>query len=194
LPNFPNLTHLELHAKGQTDLADGQRWKMLTSCFIVFNFKINIELVEVEQYFDSFRTPFWLQEKRWYVAYDKKCLFSVPRFAPTHVTVPYDPPTHSTAPDNMIFYDAISKLTFQALPIRNRHRFIHIETLEFEFPISLETLLTIVDLRQVQHLALTWLNNIPSFIFDSCVMPRLRKLSIDGVLTPDLIEHIDDGG
>ncbi len=68
LPNLSCLTHLTMDAKGSTDLADDYRWETLSAGYVIFNFKFKFTVWNIQQMLDSFRTPFWLQEKRWYAA------------------------------------------------------------------------------------------------------------------------------
>ncbi|CAF4160077.1 unnamed protein product, partial [Adineta steineri] len=64
LLNLPYLKHLKLELEGDNDLANGHRWQMLTGDFITFAFKFHVEVGSVNETLQSFRTLFWLEEKR----------------------------------------------------------------------------------------------------------------------------------
>ncbi|CAF4254572.1 unnamed protein product, partial [Adineta steineri] len=64
LLNLPYLKHLKLELEGDNDLANGHRWQMLTGDFITFAFKFHVEVGSVNETLQSFRTLFWLKEKR----------------------------------------------------------------------------------------------------------------------------------
>ncbi|CAF4091778.1 unnamed protein product [Rotaria sordida] len=63
LPKLTQLIHFELHVKGDHDLADGHRWKILSEGLLTFNFKFEFLSSLDELTLDSFRTEFWLREK-----------------------------------------------------------------------------------------------------------------------------------
>jgi hypothetical protein len=192
LSNLPHLKHLELDIKGQIDLVDGYQWQILTNNFITFNFKFNVELHRVESILDSFRTPFWVSNKCWYVAYDNECLFTVPHFIPKRVTVPYYSPTSTTTPDDTLFYDHIKCVTIVEPRRSTLHRFRHIKELNIQCSISPKFFLFEVDLSRLEHLTLSSLDNIRSFMLYLNTMPCLYKLSIKGYLTTDFIEDLKD--
>ena len=85
LMNLPCIKHLELNTMVYLNFADGQRWQILTHSLITFNFNFNLSLFNIAGVLNSFRTSFWIYEKQWFVAYYNGCLFSVPRFANTHL-------------------------------------------------------------------------------------------------------------
>jgi hypothetical protein len=65
------LTHLTLHIdKANSDLINGHTWIPLLTKIIVFQFMFGISKKDNVD-LDSFRTPFWLEEKKWYVTYDQ---------------------------------------------------------------------------------------------------------------------------
>jgi hypothetical protein len=49
-----------------------------------FNFKflLSQNVTLNENVLESFRSSFWLEEKHWYVALNKKSIYSIPRFRP----------------------------------------------------------------------------------------------------------------
>ncbi|CAF5069981.1 unnamed protein product, partial [Rotaria sp. Silwood1] len=64
LPHLPHLKHFVFQAYATAEICDGYRWQLLTSSLITFNFKFHASLVLSEQTLDSFRSTFWLEEKR----------------------------------------------------------------------------------------------------------------------------------
>jgi hypothetical protein len=192
LSNLPQLRRLILDLKGQIDLVDGHRWEILSGDLITFNFNFNVELNRVDRILDSFRTPFWLLTKRWYVVYDNKCLFTVPSFAPNEVYVPYYPPIYSTTPDDSMFYNNINRIIVFEPRNATLHRLHNLKELDIRCSIYPKLFFSNVDLSRVEHLKLSSLDNIRSFIIYIKAMPRLSKLSLKGNLKGDFIEHVKD--
>jgi hypothetical protein len=88
LYKMPRLKHLELESRGNNDLIDGQRWESLISHLITFNFHFYLPSSIIDtNILNSFRSPFWLEQKRWFVAFDdqQSAIFTVPRFAPSNI-------------------------------------------------------------------------------------------------------------
>jgi hypothetical protein len=72
---FPRLIHLILVAHNvDSDMADGFAWSHLLQRIESFHFKLTFSYRAFEQqpfYLDSFRTKFWLEERKWFVTYDQ---------------------------------------------------------------------------------------------------------------------------
>ncbi len=89
--------HLDLDIAVPMDIIDGNQWKYLVSQLYTFDFRFPLLKKPSTQILDSFQSPFWLKEKRWFVAFDDNqsppCLFTVPRFAPktVHYSTNYHP-------------------------------------------------------------------------------------------------------
>ncbi|CAF1268791.1 unnamed protein product [Rotaria sordida] len=65
------LTHLTLHIDYvRNDMTDGNAWIPLLKKLVVFKFLFYVSSLEKIN-LDSFRTQFWLVEKKWYVTYDR---------------------------------------------------------------------------------------------------------------------------
>jgi hypothetical protein len=150
------LKHLELRIKGYFDLAIGHLWQLLAKNLATLKFIVNVNLESIEDNFlDTFRTSFWLEEKRWFVAYADKYLYTVPSSMYTHVNELFQVPKYATVLKSSIFYDHVIKLTLYYELIETCHRFINITTLEIGFKdISVKILLTIVNLSKVKNLTL----------------------------------------
>ncbi|CAF1306797.1 unnamed protein product [Adineta ricciae] len=101
----------------------------------------------IDEIFQTFRSPFWLDERHWYVRcdwspdYGKMSLYTVP-YAFEDFTFEYSVISKSTYPckSSQRLYDSVHQLTYKArlLPwsTRSRIQFFNIRTLIVEFPIS----------------------------------------------------------
>jgi len=105
LSKLPHLKYLELKTKGLVDLFDGYRWQVLTKSLIIFNFKFFRTHLPIETTLASFHTPFWLEEKRWFVVYDDTCLFTVSYFVSDGITLSEQLNIRSTISDNTYLYN-----------------------------------------------------------------------------------------
>ncbi|CAF4673313.1 unnamed protein product, partial [Rotaria socialis] len=106
--NLPDLQHLELVTKGLLDMTDGQSWEKMTRSLLTFNFKISVCMDWIEDIVESFRTPFWLEEKRWFVACTWDSLYSVPYFSDVCANTYFRPPLYSSVTDEALFCDHIN--------------------------------------------------------------------------------------
>jgi hypothetical protein len=178
ISNLPRLKHLELVGNFNKDVVDGQRWEMTVESLVTFKFVFNLS-VELESHdLDSFRTSFWLEEKRWFVAYTYERLFSVPYFAATKAYDSFRLPAYSTVPDNTIFYNCIEKLKLIETPDNIEHHFTHVQTLTLGSSISLSTLGKIVNLSRVQQLIFCSSAKIFPMKFLISDVPSLRQISV----------------
>ncbi|CAF1504941.1 unnamed protein product [Rotaria sp. Silwood1] len=178
LGNLPNLKYLELHGNGHADLVDGQRWEMITSHLITFNFFFSVPDELDAQDLDSFRSSYWLDRKHWFVACLNRSLFSVPYFAETCANEEFQPITISTLSDNTIFYNYIIQLTLSEPVVHISQRFSQAHTLVMFHFISLSSIEQIVDLNRIQNLILYATTNYSGIKFLINEMPNLYRLSI----------------
>jgi hypothetical protein len=85
-----SIKHLNVDIEGSRDIIDGNQWKYIVSHLRIFDFRFYLTKIPTQTILDSFQTPFWLEQKRWFVALDdcqsSPCLFTVPRFAPKTIT------------------------------------------------------------------------------------------------------------
>jgi hypothetical protein len=176
---LPSLKYLELCGYGDASLLDGQRWQMITSGLNIFNFMLQASpSIKVEN-LDSFRSPFWLTEKHWYVAYSSYGrLFSVPYFATTESDGNFQPPDLWTAPDISIFYRCVRKLTLSESVYEINHRFSEVETLSISNSIHLLFIEQIVDPNRIQRLTLSSITRYFELIALVIKMPNLYQISI----------------
>jgi hypothetical protein len=166
-----NLRHLELQIKGTLhDLCDGERWSAVVRNLITFDFDFQSKTditTSPELLINSFRSPFWSDEKRWFVAYNNHLshVFTVPRFA--GISAHYSTMSsfrafhvlqYSTvSPDQSLFQDHISSLMILNNVSKSMlsHRFSHVKTLTIANLELLDGLQFVVDLSQIKCLKLT---------------------------------------
>jgi hypothetical protein len=189
LSNRFYLKYLELRVKGNNDLTEGQRWQLLTTSLIEFNFKINVDLQFIEVALDSFRTSFWLEEKRWFVAYEDGCFYSYPYFAPKQVCTSYQPSIHCTAFDNRVIFKSVTKLDVVATQTFTEP-FTHVNMLDLQHAISQTKLLRFVDVRHVKHLSILSLNDLLQFPRLKRKMPFLCRLSIKNNIRTEEVKQM----
>jgi hypothetical protein len=81
--------HSDLDIEVSMDIIDGNQWKYLVSQLHTFDFRFPLLKKPSISILDSFQSAFWLEEKRWIVAFDDNqsspCLFTIPRFAPKSI-------------------------------------------------------------------------------------------------------------
>ncbi|CAF1299496.1 unnamed protein product [Adineta steineri] len=189
---FPNLKYLTLEIHGQYDIVNAQRWEKLASNFITFNFKFFL-LNSSYSNLNSFRTSFWLEEKHWFIASDSNSIFSVPYFAPLEMTLPGYLFLDCNIPDNHILYDKITKLIINDIPDnKSDYRFLHIKALDFKYLISLESLLSIINLNQIEHLSIPSIQDILIFNSFLSIMPKLFSLTILLPITAERMEEMQN--
>jgi hypothetical protein len=191
LKNIPDLKHLQLKTEGLRDLFDGDRWKTLTKTFHTFNFQFTAQFFPNENIFQSFCTPFWLEEKRWFVAYQDYVLFSIPHLAPNHIDISQQSYIRSTAPNDTFLYNHINKMVIKTVAIEHHQYFNHIETLELKYSASLKTIASIMNLSSIKHLSVFSLDDVLKFIPLEDSMPHLCQLTVENELTIDRIERVN---
>ena len=176
--SLPRLKHLELRADCNNDVVDGERWQMQVKSLVIFHFKLHLSDELVSEDLDSFRTSFWVEEKRWFVAYTHRCLFSVPRFCVMETDQNFQPPLYSTVPDNSIFYDCIKRLKLSETTASCNHRFTHVGTLTLYSSCFLSAIDTIVNIDRIYHLILH--SSTDNFSMKGLInkMSNLRHISI----------------
>lgn len=178
LSNLPQLRHLELIAKCNNDVVNGERWQMILKSVITFKFMFDLSADLQSEDIDSFRTAFWLGEKCWYVGGNKRSLFSVPDFIDKKVCNDFLPPVYSTVSDDTIFYDCINSFELTGMPnhISNSHP--NVQTLVISCLISPSTIISLINFEKIQHLIINVAEE--DFSYSSFIdrMPNLRKISI----------------
>ncbi|CAF2757505.1 unnamed protein product [Rotaria sp. Silwood2] len=157
-----HLTHLTFHVnETESDLINGHTWIPLLTRIIVFRFMFGIsEKDNVD--LNTFRTQFWLEEKKWYVTYDQWIDTSVSFLYTNPCCTEYRYPlprmkktlvTESTGLEPMTFpYNQYLVFGYD-LPMQKDHvrRFTHIHTLivENNLDLSFEYIISHVDLSRI---------------------------------------------
>lgn len=168
------LKHLELHLRGDQDLADGNNWQSLTKFLQTFHFKFAICISDIQTALKTFQTSFWLTEKRWFVAYQNQCLFTIPHCAPEELLTNSLSSLliHSTAPSTLMFFQNLTKLIINAIPAPQR---------ALSYPESRISSLT-YDVSRIRCLSMASLDQL--FEWDLMIknMPELSHLIIQNAL------------
>ena len=179
LSNLPYLKHLQLELNhGSKDLCDGYRWQNLTSTLITFNFKFLTRYRLNGNVIEPYMTPFWLEEKHWYIGYNDYCIFSIPYFAPDELDMSQYKIFLSTAPDLSLLHSRVNKISLGEDEFEFVGYLPNINTLKIRLPVSLSFLTSIIDLNQIKHLSLASLDDILRYLPLEDTMPQLHELSI----------------
>lgn len=170
------LVHLTIvDNKVSNDVADGILWERILSKIITFNFLFIFRdslWSEKPITLDSFRTPFWLEKKQWYVVYNRctvtgfSLLYSIPYFMDTY---PYfkikgDVIIESTGSQDLSFSNINYSMVCWREPINNQiiRRLTHLQHLdvsdsEKSFRMMLVDIIPYIDM-----------STITKFIIDNC--------------------------
>ncbi|CAF0984471.1 unnamed protein product [Rotaria magnacalcarata] len=165
------------------DIIDGNQWKYLVSHLQTFNFRFCLAERLDKQILDSFRSSFWLEQKKWFVSYDdlesSPSLFTVPRFTPKDITylLNYHTPSCTSSDLKLDQYVHILNLPMLCPLMQD---FINVTTLilQTDKDLSLDRILPYLSLPQLRSLSLvstSLLTQLPTEIkFES-----IRSLTID---------------
>ncbi|CAF0839344.1 unnamed protein product [Adineta steineri] len=188
LSKTSQLKYFELQTNIRDLIFNGDEWISLVENLITFDFKFRISkaIIHPNAFINSFRTTFWIEEKRWFIAYDEEqsLVYTVPRFvekcAEYHIYSSFEPPSHTTIDINTpFFYDNINELTINQCLCRSLpfYRFTNITRLSFSGEIPFDQLHSIVDLSNVYYLKLPEIISIKDLkrIFPN-VFPRVQHL------------------
>ncbi|CAF4131059.1 unnamed protein product [Rotaria sordida] len=179
-----HLIHFTIDAriKDFQNLMNGNRLEQLISQtrIIEFNFRFKynfsnliIPKSDENMLFNSFRSLFWLEQKRWFVAFYKEItnsnliIYSIPYFRPHHVflspTSTYPP--LSTAPPSVVQHSFYKKqidldLKFPQSITPSVYRFNQVNSLCLLGPVlpSTRTLMSFVNLHQIRKLDVSNIN------------------------------------
>ena len=175
------LKHLELHLRGYQDLANGENWRSLTKFLQTFHFNFSVHISNIQRALKTFQTPFWLTEKRWFVAYKNQRLFTIPHFTPDELLANSfgSLHSHSTAPSLQIFYQNVTKLIMNDMPTPRRL---------LSHPMS-QLFSMINDLCRIRCLSVSSLKKLSKLDSIMKNMPHLSHLIIEDVLRTNLSEQ-----
>lgn len=191
LPQFPHLRYFYLLAWGDNDdIVDGYRWQTITSSLNLFCFKLFVNSGNADNVLDSFRTSFWLEERRWFVARQDRCVFSIPYFASNDIDISQPLSTQSTASDSIFLYKFVNKIIINEAEIRQNHFFTNVQTLELKCSIPLEKIESAMDLYKIKCLIVSSLNDLLLFLPLIDKVPRLNELTIENTITSAMIQQI----
>lgn len=183
LSKLVHLKSLELHGRGGDDLVSGQRWQSIIHHLQTFNFMISLSSDVDVNHLDSFRSPFWLITKKWYVAYNTSdFLFTVPYFARTRGEEKFQPPILSTVPDPEIFHRCITRLTLSSSVFKIKHRFSQVDVLVLSVPIAFALIEEIIDVNRIQRLILSSKKTSDGISLIINALPNLHRITfIDNI-------------
>ena len=182
------LTHLKsltLDVLGHTDLLDARRWETLTTGLRSFTFKFYLSDRTDPAGLRFFSTPYWTEEKRWYVARYGRCVFSGASFLPDHFSLPKDDRRISTASHINLICSRATKLTLNTDRLVRGHRFPCVTTLELTCSISSTTITKMIDMRRIVRLDISSLVLILPFLPLQSSLPHLTKLCVEQSVTAE---------
>ena len=183
LPQLLNLKHFELQVVTvNNDLADGHRWRIVTRSLLTFRFKIRIDS-RSESAIESFQTPFWLKEKRWYVAYQSGWIYTVPFLPSLEATSSRHPPMIPTLDD------AITNFTLDS---DRPDRLNHVKTLTLRVPLPADRVMTIVNLDSVERLILPTWTTLSLFAALLPLATHLTRVSMHGQFASAVIQSVGE--
>jgi hypothetical protein len=194
LLSMPSLKHFQLETDGDVDLIDGQQWESIVSHLITFNFRFHLlTATENKDVLNSFRSPFWLDYKRWFVAYDDQLfryVFTIPCFAPKDVkwSSPYRAPASTASNLNLDQYIERLNLASDCL---TEYRFRNLTSLVLETKerINMFNLFDFIqDIPQLSSLTISdciLFNSLPK----NTICEQIRSLNVSHVV--DVQHQID---
>ena len=179
LLNLPQLKHFEVSAMGSLDLIDGEVWEKIADQLLTFHFSFLVKIDWIEQVLDSFRTPFWIDKKKWFVACTWERLFSVPYFLNTYTDISSRSPLYSTVSDENVFFDHVNHFILNDSSQTRQYYFRHVKILELQSLSRFENLSIVIDPSQVEHLIISSSIDHATILSLVNLIHRLRKLSIN---------------
>ncbi|CAF0948898.1 unnamed protein product [Rotaria sordida] len=200
LLSFPQLIYLIVIAENvNSDMADGFAWARLLRHIKHFEFKLEFSYNAFEQEplnLDSFRTKFWLEEKKWFVTYDRSTssddlsilysnYFSMIVYPPHEIfgtliseTTAAEPGTFSHV-NHLTIYNHYLKYRFV---YRYKHiKELHLSKVTTAYSMSFKDFVTCIDTSQIMKCIIfsEWIGNSSSehieFLHN---LPRLRWLEV----------------
>ncbi|CAF4114243.1 unnamed protein product, partial [Rotaria sp. Silwood2] len=197
LSKLPNLTHFQFSTQGDIDLLEGQQWELLVSHLIIFDFHIRLLCssfqFSIKTILNSFRSSFWLEDKRWFVACDGlrlENIFTIPCFVSNIVTYPYVnwPPLCTSSDFN---FDPYIKCLQLSLLNPVPHRFTNITSIVINTDEILTDLGLLGFVNLVEHMP--YLNTITlrdlsvlNFVPNNVTFTNIRNLYVRHVYNRDI--------
>ncbi|CAF1581167.1 unnamed protein product [Adineta ricciae] len=179
LRSFPNLIHFTIKVCFQhvdIDMIDGYRWQSITQSLSTFNFKLRPKNKVNEMHLDSFRTPFWTEEKRWFVAYHDEFIFTISGLNLSFMKISSDSFVYSTILNSTILYQPQRSMVRGRVSLSNNFRFASVKTLELYWDDSWESLASFINFNHVEYL---WISSSSCHLLKHMQhhMPKLHTLS-----------------
>jgi hypothetical protein len=203
LLSFPRLTYFAIIASCvNSDMADGYAWAQLLQQVEHFEFELEFDDNAFEQHafnLDSFRTKFWLEEKKWFVTYDRS--FSIDEcsihYWSSSSCMIYPTPerirtivSDSTASERES-YSNLHRLRvndkFLRCQLLHRHtgtKELYLSEVTVTLPTTLKDLMIGLDTSQIMKctIAPKWNSNSPyEHIQFLRSLPRLRRLTVSNI-------------
>ncbi|CAF4211141.1 unnamed protein product [Rotaria sp. Silwood2] len=203
LSSFPRLTYLAVFADDvDDDMADGFAWAQSLQHIKHFEFELQFSDDAFQQQpfnLDSFRTKFWLEEKKWFVTYDRSfkadgCLM---HYSSNFSIICYPSPqrirtviSESNASESTFFsYVHCLIINDQYLKCQHLHSYTNIKKLYLSqvtttFPSTLKDLTAGLDTSQITTCSIgrEWNKNLPyEHIEFLRSLPRLCRLEVSGI-------------
>jgi hypothetical protein len=189
LSKMPYLKHLKIKGGGNMDLVDGLKWQSVVSHLTTFNFDLRISSPIDNDLLDTFRSTFWLVEKRWFIIYDKQesHIFTAPLFASRKMNYPLSTISYYSTASNIeqIVTEHVEKLFIHNSAVSPTYYYKWVKSLQLQCTnvfSSFQTLPLIVNLNIVEPLSIKNTSlSLSTTIIDQLhnFMPFLRCLTID---------------
>jgi hypothetical protein len=211
LSSFPRLAYLTVIAENvNSDMADGFAWTRLLQQIkhfqFVFRFSYNV-FQQQPLNLDSFRTKFWLEEKKWFVTYDRSLnpidcsmLYTISPsiiYYPPHERI--ERAVSESTISEPISFPHVHRLTINDhyLKYPFLHRYTHIKDLYLaqvttKFPTTLKDFMNRLDTSQIMTCTIgrEWSRNSSYEHIDFLrSLPRLRRLKVSLVNLRHLFLH-----
>lgn len=190
LPQLIQLKHLELQVLNDNNFDDGNRWKKLTKSLMTFNFKFRKTYSYTS--LSSFRTPYWSQDKKWFVIYSSGDYCTIPYFAPEKIQMHEKLSIILNPVNQSLFYENVTDLTILEETFDESHFFPCVKTLKLDCSVSIEKLSNVIDFKSIKHLILSSKISISMFLLMLPLMSCLNQLTLPGRLIPVLIYRLKD--
>ncbi|CAF0909492.1 unnamed protein product [Rotaria sordida] len=194
LQNMPNLLHLKLET--ETINLNGNQWKQILIDYVpkikifrflmkVFSFRHNYTEEQLEDFLDTFRTPFWLDEHQWFIRCNWPQHINKNQWSKTTCPNARDYNSYDRVM-NVFYKGRIDNLTL--LP----RCFPNIRRLTLRFPCNNHfwTIIPTLDHLTSLNVIETRENSRSEFLLEDLLnrAPRLDFLSVDGILFLSLVQ------
>jgi hypothetical protein len=190
LQHTPNLSHLTVNTRARGQL-DGHKWEQTITTYLprLKVFQLNMEFKvrgnqeqELDKSINSFRSRFWLDERKWYIrchwypeSISKRVhIYTLPSTCSEFVLMA-GMLTRSTCPsdDDDCLYDHVQNLSYS--PCQSSLRFCNIHHLDLKFPLDEKFWSIVPKLDRLVSLRLCVSNDAKAFL--QTLLERAKNLS-----------------